>query len=148
MRGTWTIVIIGCVLVCLGASAGAQAQGGDPKARALKNPVRATPASLKTGQRFYEQFCRQCHGSRGKGDGTLAPTNPRPADFSDDAWDHGSSDGEIYTVILNGAPPRPGQKESEMKGMNGTLSPTQIWQVVNYIRTFGPKAAPAAPAKK
>jgi hypothetical protein len=32
--------------------------------------------------------------------------------------------------------------------MKGTLSPTQIWQVVNFIRTFGPKAAPAAPAKK
>jgi mono/diheme cytochrome c family protein len=148
MRGVWTTVTIGCVLVCLGASAEAQRLGGDPKAKALKNPVAATPASLKTGQRLYEQNCRQCHGTRGKGDGTLAPTNPKPADFSDDKWEHGSSDGEIYTLILNGAPARPGQKESEMKPMKGTLTPTEIWQVVNYIRTLGPKAPAAAAAKK
>src|SRR5262245_59697872 len=146
MRGAWTIVIIGCVL-CLGITAEAQHQGSDPKARALKNPVPATSASVKAGQRLYEQNCRQCHGTRGKGDGTLAPSNPKPADFSDDKWDHGSSDGEIYTLILNGAPPRPGQKESEMKPMKGTLSSTEIWQVVNYIRTLGPKPAAGATKK-
>ena len=27
---------------------------------------------------------------------------------------------------------------SEMKPMKGTLTPTQIWQVVNYIRSIGP----------
>jgi mono/diheme cytochrome c family protein len=146
------VVIIACVLVCLVASI--EAQRGNPKAAAMKNPVAATATSLKAGQAVYGQYCRQCHGLRGKGDGPLAPKNPKPADFSDDKWDHGSTDGELYTLILNGAPPRPGQKESEMKPMKGTLTPTQIWQVVNFIRTFGPKAAPAtkaapaAPAKK
>lgn len=148
MRRCWLAIQIAVVLVCLGVSAEAQRQGGDPKARALKNPVASTPASLKAGQAIYGQYCRQCHGLRGKGDGSLAPKYPKPADFSDDKWDFGSTDGELYTIILNGAPPRRDQKESEMKPMKGTLSPTQIWQVVNFIRTFGPKAAPAAPAKK
>ena len=150
MRGAGTVVIIGCALVWLAASTSVEAQrkGGDPKAAALKNPVPPTATNIKAGQRVYEQNCRQCHGVRGKGDGTLAPTNPRPADLSDNKWDHGSTDGEIYTLILNGAPPRPGQTESEMKPMKETLMPTQIWQVINYIRTLGPKAAPAAPAKK
>ena len=148
MRSGWLAILIAVVCVCLGLSAEAQRQGGDPKTRALKNPVASTPASLKAGQAIYGQYCRQCHGLRGKGDGSLAPRNPRPADFTDDKWDHGSTDGELYTIILDGAPPRPDQKESEMKPMKGTLSPTQIWQVVNFIRTFGPKAAPPAPAKK
>jgi len=151
MRRAWTVVVIGCVLVWLTASTSMEAQrkgGGDPKAAALKNPVAATPTNIAAGKRVYEQNCRQCHGIRGKGDGTLAPTNPKPADFTDDKWEHGSSDGELYTLILNGAPPRAWQKESEMKPMKGTLMPTQIWQVINYIRTLGPKAAPAAPAKK
>jgi len=150
MRGAWTVVIIGCAVVWLAVSTPLEAQqkGGGAKAAALKNPVPATPANLKAGQAVYGQYCRQCHGLRGKGDGPLAPKNPKPADFSDDKWDHGSTDGELYTLILNGAPPRPGQKESEMKPMKGTLMPTQIWQVINFIRTFGPKAAPAAPAKK
>ena len=137
----WTVLIIGCVLVSMAASI--EAQRGNPKAAALKNPVASTPASLKAGQAVYGQYCRQCHGLRGKGDGSLAPKNPKPADFSDDKWDHGSTDGELYTIILNGAPPPPGQTESQMKAMKGTLTPTQIWQVVNFIRTFGPKAAPA-----
>jgi mono/diheme cytochrome c family protein len=148
MRRGWLAVLIPVVLVFLGVSAEAQRLGGDPKARALKNPVASTPASIKAGQAVYGQYCRQCHGLRGKGDGSLAPQNPKPADFSDDKWDFGSTDGELYTIVLNGAPPRPGQKESEMKPMKGTLTPTQIWQVVNFIRTFGPKTAPAAPAKK
>jgi mono/diheme cytochrome c family protein len=75
----------------------------------------------------------------------LAPRNPSPADLTDDKWDHGSSDGEIYTLILNGAP----APMSEMKPMKGTLTPTQIWQVVNFIRTFGPQAAkPGSQAAK
>ena len=148
MRRAWMAVIVGCALLWLATSVEAQRIGGDPKAAALKNPVAATPASLKIGQRLYEKNCRQCHGTRGKGDGTLAPSNPKPADFTDDKWEHGSTDGEIYSVILNGAAPRPGQKESEMKPMKGTLSPTEIWQVVNYVRTLGPKAPAAAAAKK
>jgi mono/diheme cytochrome c family protein len=136
------------VWLAASTSVEAQRKGGEAKAAALKNPVPPTPTNIGNGKRVYEQNCRQCHGVRGKGDGTLAPTNPRPADFTDDKWDHGSSDGELYTLILNGAPPRPGQTESEMKPMKGTLSPTQIWQVINYIRTLGPKAPAAAPAKK
>jgi mono/diheme cytochrome c family protein len=73
----------------------------------------------------------------------MAPKNPKPADLTDNKWDHGSSDGEIYTLILNGAP----VPMSEMKPMKGTLTPTQIWQIVNYIRTIGPQAA-AKTAKK
>jgi mono/diheme cytochrome c family protein len=147
MRGAWTVLIIsGALLWLASTSVEGQRRGGDSKT--LKNPVAVTPASIKAGQAVYGQYCRQCHGLRGKGDGPLAPKNPKPADFSDDKWDHGSTDGELYTLILNGAPPRPGQKESEMKPMKGTLMPTQIWQVINFIRTFGPKAAPAAPAKK
>src|SRR5215510_5130176 len=142
------VVILACALAWLTTSVEAQRLGGDPKAAAVKNPVPATAASVKAGQRLYEKNCRQCHGTTGKGDGTLAPSNPKPADFTDDKWDHGSSDGEIYTLILNGAPPRSGQTESEMKPMKGTLSPTEIWQVVNYIRTLGRKASAAAAAKK
>jgi len=137
MRGAWTLLIIGCALVWLTASATAQTRGGDPKLKLLKNPVPSTPASITAGRALYAKNCRHCHGLRGKGDGPLAPKNPSPATLIDDKWDHGSSDGEIFTIILNGAP----AKDSEMKGMKGTLTPTQIWQVVNFLRSIGPQPA-------
>jgi mono/diheme cytochrome c family protein len=115
----------------------AQKRGGDPKARAVKNPVPATAASVNAGRAAYGRNCRQCHGLRAKGDGPLAPKNPRPADLTDDKWDHGSSDGEIYAVIWNGAP----APDSEMKGMKDTLTQKDVWSIVNYIRSIGPKTA-------
>ena len=107
------------VFVCFVFAAGASAQrrGGDPKARAVKNPVPATPASVTLGAACTKN-CRQCHGLRLKGDGLLAPKNPRPADLTDDKWDHGSTDGEIFAVIWNGAP----APMTEMKPMKGTLT--------------------------
>jgi mono/diheme cytochrome c family protein len=143
MRGVRTLLVVGCALLCLPVAVAAQKRGGDPKLAALKNPVPANAASIKAGQGLYAKNCRHCHGLRGKGDGPLAPKNPKPADLTDAKWDHGQSDGEIYTIILNGAP----APMSEMKGMKGTLTPTQIWQVVNYIRSIGAQP-PANAAKK
>src|SRR5688572_26900883 len=135
MRGVRILLIVGCALLWLTAGAVAQKLGGDPKLKLLKNPVASNPASITAGRALYAKNCRHCHGLRGKGDGPLAPKSPSPADLTDARWDHGSSDGEIYSIILNGATPRPPAKESEMKPMKGTLMPTQIWQLVNFIRS-------------
>src|SRR5687767_15269335 len=143
MRWAGVLLTLAFAVALTTATAEAQRRGGDPKLAARKNPVVANAASIKAGQAVYAKNCRHCHGLRGKGDGPLAPKNPKPADLTDAKWDHGSSDGEIYTIILNGAP----APMSEMKGMKGTLTPMQMWQAVNYIRSIGPQA-PASAAKK
>lgn len=136
MRGVGTAIVIGSVVLLVTVTGSAQKRGGDPKAAAIKNPVPATQASITAGTRAYGRNCRQCHGFRGKGDGPLAPTNPRPADFTDAKWEFGSTDGEIFTLIWNGVQDVP---ESEMKPMKGTLREDDVWNIVNYIRTLGPK---------
>jgi mono/diheme cytochrome c family protein len=118
------------------AGAAAQRRGGDPKAAAVKNPVPATAQSVTAGRGLYNKNCRHCHGLKGLGDGPLAPKNPKPSNLTDDMWDHGSTDGEIYAVIWNGAP----AKDSEMKPMKGTLRETDVWNIVNFVRSIGPKA--------
>lgn len=138
MFRVWTALMLGCALLLAADVVSAQRRGGDPKARAVKNPVPPTAASITAGRGAYGRNCRQCHGLRGKGDGPLAPKNPRPADLTDDKWDHGSSDGEIYAIIWNGAP----APNSEMKGMKDTLTQRDVWNVVNYVRSIGPKTAP------
>jgi mono/diheme cytochrome c family protein len=85
---------------------------------------------------LYGKNCRHCHGLRAKGDGPLAPKNPSPPDLTDATWEFGPSDGEIFAVIMNGAAP-----ESEMKGMKGTLADRDVWNIVNYLRSIGPKDA-------
>jgi mono/diheme cytochrome c family protein len=127
----------------------AQRRGGDPKLAARKNPVAFNAASITAGRALYNKNCRHCHGLRAKGDGPLAPKDPKPADLTDAKWDHGSSDGEIFAVIWNGAPSARGKaKEAGMVGMKGTLTEKEVWQVVNYIRSIGPAPAPAAKAVK
>ncbi len=140
----WSFVLLGVVFAAVSMTAGVEAQrrGGDPKLAARKNPAPATPASITAGRALYNKNCRHCHGVRGVGDGPLAPSNPKPASLIDDKWDHGSSDGEIFAVIWNGAP----APKSEMKPMKGTLTERNVWDIVNFLRSIGPKpgAKPAA----
>ena len=57
----------------------------------------------------------------------------QPPDLTDDQWDHGSTDGEIFAVIKKGVPP------TMMAGWDGRISDTEIRNIINYIRTLAPK---------
>ena len=142
MRWAAALITLAFAVALTTATADAQRRGGDPKLAARKNPVAANAASIKAGQALYAKNCRHCHGLRGRGDGPLAPKDPKPADLTDAKWDHGASDGEIFALIWNGAP----APKSEMKGMKGTLTEKNVWEIVNYLRSIGPAAA-AAKAK-
>jgi mono/diheme cytochrome c family protein len=143
MRWGIRLALTAFVLAVLTAGVAAQRRGGDPKLAAVKNPVPATALSVTNGRNLYAKNCRQCHGVRLKGDGPLAPKNPKPADLTDATWDHGGSDGEIYAIIWNGAP----AKDTEMKPMKGLLRENDVWHLVNFIRSMGPGAKPAPGAK-
>lgn len=132
MRGV-AMALLGIALGVGGASATVRAQA-NPQAAALKNPVKPTPAAIEKGRQAFNKACRHCHGAEGKGDGPLAPKDPAPADLTDAKWDHGASDGEIFTIISNGV----GGK-SEMKGAKSALTSTEIWQIVMFLRSIGPK---------
>jgi len=136
MRGVWTALILVVAVTVAADRAVAQSKPGAKPAP--KNPVPATAASVKAGQQVYAQQCRHCHGVKGLGDGPLAPNNPKPRNFAEGKWEFGSTDGDLFNVIWNGAP----KPKSEMKGMKGTLAEKDVWNIINYIRTLGPKTAP------
>ena len=143
MRWFTALVTVGLTTVLATATIEAQRRGGDPKLAAVKNPTPATTASVNAGRALYNKNCRHCHGIKGLGDGPLAPRNPRPANLTDDKWEYGGSDGEIFAIIWNGAP----AKDTEMKPMKGTLTQKNVWDIVNYLRTLGPKPATGAKTK-
>jgi hypothetical protein len=62
----------------------------------------------------------------------MAPEGTHPPDLTDAKWDRGSTDGEIFLVIRDGAGPK-----FDMKGYKSKMSETDIWNVVNYLRSLG-----------
>jgi mono/diheme cytochrome c family protein len=104
-------------------------RGGNPEAAKVRNPVEATDASIAAGRRTYQRLCSRCHGVEGKGDGGGAGAGGQPADFTDDRWDFGSSDGEIFSAISEGT-------SADMESYAERIDATEIWNLVNYIRSL------------
>ncbi|MBS1817342.1 MAG: c-type cytochrome [Acidobacteria bacterium] len=128
-------LIFGLGLALVAAtSLSAQNPGGSAEGKAMKNPVAANAESISAGQALYAKNCRFCHGPDAKGNGPMAPKDSHPSDLTDAKWDRGSTDGEIFMVIRDGAGP-----EMKMKGYKGRMTDTDIWNVVNYLRSLGPK---------
>ena len=105
-----------------------------PEAAKVKNPVPSDATSIGAGKEIFAKNCVSCHGDTGKGDGKMGEElNPKPSDLTDAEWKHGSTDGEIFKVIHDGSP------KTGMKPYGRKLTEHQIWDVVNYIRSIGPK---------
>src|SRR5262245_61745355 len=109
----------------------AQTVGGSPAGKAMKNPVASSPESIKAGQALFQKNCRFCHNADAKGNGPMAPEGTHPSDLTDAKWDRGSTDGEIFLVIRDGAGPK-----FDMKGYKSKMTETDIWNVVNYLRSL------------
>lgn len=134
------MIRVSSVLFCLGVAfttavtLSAQNPGGSAEGKAMKNPVASSAASIAAGQAAYAKNCRFCHGPEAKGDGPMAPKDTHPSDLTDAKWDRGATDGEIFLVIRDGAGP-----DMKMKGYKGRMADNDIWNVVNYLRSLGPK---------
>lgn len=117
-----------------GSLASAQAGAQTPRAEAakMKNPVASSAASVASGQALFQKHCRFCHGTTGNGVSPMAPKDMKPSDLTDAVWDRGSSDGEIFVVIQEGAGP-----DFQMKGLKGKISDQDAWHLVNYVRSLG-----------
>jgi mono/diheme cytochrome c family protein len=126
-----TISIQGILLASPGGIAGT-AQG-NPEAAKVTNPVAATPESVAAGMQVYQRYCRSCHGVNAEG-GSGSDISPPAPDLTGSAWKHGSTDGEIFWVIKNGVPP-----DLNMEPWGDRVSDTNIWNVVNYLRSLAKK---------
>jgi len=93
------------------------------------NPIVPNSSSIAEGKAVYTQYCVVCHGASGKGDGPLGVTlNPRPADLTLHGLPGIHTDEQLYDWITNGIP------GSRMPAWKSTISDTDRWNLVNYIR--------------
>jgi len=129
------VVLLGCLVnLAAAVTAAPQQQGGNAEAAKLKNPVAATPASIGAGEMLYRRRCAGCHGVDGKGGPPKDAGDPAAANLTDDKWDHGGTDGEIYTVIREGLGP-----DYRMEAFADRLSETETWNIINYVRSLAKK---------
>ena len=99
------------------------------EARAVPNPVEATPEALTAGVDLYRKHCLMCHGEGAKGDGPATKfMKPAPPDMTTAGTKARMTDGEIFYKMTTGKRPMP--------PMNRKLSETERWQVVHYVRTL------------
>jgi mono/diheme cytochrome c family protein len=102
-----------------------------PTAVNRPNTVVANANTIALGQKLYTANCMICHGPSGKGDGPGgAALEKKPADLGA-RIKAGETDGELFWKITEGRSP--------MLSWKGSLSETQRWDLVNYIKTFAGK---------
>jgi mono/diheme cytochrome c family protein len=96
-----------------------------PASAAAANPMTATSASVQVGREIFLANCASCHGTDGEGHGPSA-------DFGLPALDEtvpGLSDGSLaYRVTV-------GLVGTRMPGFGTTLSASERWHLVNYLRS-------------
>lgn len=99
-----------------------------PSADGLTNPMKGNAEATAEGKKIYTLYCVPCHGSKGRGDGIAAPgLSKPPADHTSD-FVQNQTDGALFWIISEGNNPMPTYKT--------TLTETQRWQLVNFIRTL------------
>ena len=106
-----------------------------PEALKQVNPVKPVPQSLAQGKKMFGYDCAMCHGEEGDGKGDLVSSmNLKLTDFRDPASLKDASDGELFYVIKNG--------KGQMPPEGDRAKPEDVWNMVNYIRSFARKEAP------
>jgi mono/diheme cytochrome c family protein len=124
--------LLGICCVALLAFADAPAKLTRDDAQKLKSPVAYSKKSIDRGRVIFLQNCTSCHGENGKAEGSLI------ADATDlttpSLYKSGTSEGEIFRSIRDGA----GDQMPAFKAQLG--SETDIWNLVNFIRSLWPEA--------
>ncbi len=127
LSGVFGVLV--AVLVAAAPTAEEQ-RGGNPEAAKVKNPVATSPESIAAGEALYMKRCRGCHSRDLAGGPPKEAGDHEASNLIDAKWDHGSTDGEIFHVIQDGIGP-----ELVMEPWYDRLSPTDTWNVINFIRS-------------
>ena len=127
---TLKILFVSSVLLIFSASLTAQEKPWEAPAnfKNMKNPVAKSDASNKAGMALYTKNCASCHGKTGLGDGVKARAlKTFPGDFSKADYQNQTDGDHFYKTKVG---------KGEMPKYEGKLSDDDIWNIVNYMRTF------------
>ena len=123
-----TVLLLGLGAVCLCAFQRMSSED----AKKLKNPVPNTRKSITAGKTTFLSSCSACHGPDGKAKVDVVAD---ATDLTDPtAYKSGSSDGEIFRSIRDGAGETMPPFQTQLSG------DTEMWNLVNYIHSLWPES--------
>ena len=107
-----------------------------PEAVNQANPVKPSDESLAHAKKIWGFDCAMCHGANGDGKGDVAvDAKWKLQDYRDPDALKDRTDGELFYIIKNG--------KGAMPAEGSRAKTNEIWDLVNYIRAFAKKEAPA-----
>ena len=122
------VMIAGLTLLSLTVNAQPKPWTVPAEYKTMKNPVAKDDASNKAGMALYTKNCASCHGKTGLGDGVKARMlKDFPGDFSAAGYQN-QTDGDQFYKTKSG--------KGEMPKYEVKLTDDDIWNIVNYMRTF------------
>lgn len=107
------------------ASVYAELSKAPEKARAKSNPYEGDPDAVAAGRKLFQRYCAECHGPTGEGSKNAPSLHAREVQRE--------TPGAIFWILTNGVVRR---------GMPvwSRLPEAQRWQLVTYIKSFGPNS--------
>ncbi len=101
------------------------------EAKKLKSPVPYSIDSITKGRTLFIRYCTACHGQDGK---SQLDVIANATDLTEPKlWRHGSSEGEIFRSIRDGAGDNMPAFRSQMR------QEEDLWHLVNFIRSLWPE---------
>jgi mono/diheme cytochrome c family protein len=92
---------------------------------------------LRRGGTSFVVNCSVCHGTLGFGDGHLKHSlMPPPRNFTIFEWMMDKSDNRLFRSIQHGRKWTAMPAWAETPGEPGGLSEQEMWEIVDYLRTF------------
>jgi mono/diheme cytochrome c family protein len=127
---TFKLCIVSSAIMLLSISLTAQVKPWVVPAnfKSMKNPVAMSDASKAAGQALYAKTCTPCHGKTGLGDGVKSKSLKTPMNNFTSAEFQNQADGELFYKTKTG--------RGEMTKYEGKLTDNDIWNLVNYTRSF------------
>jgi cytochrome c oxidase cbb3-type subunit I/II len=98
-------------------------------------PIAGTQEDYDHGEKLYNLYCAQCHGTGGHGDGPASIKtpggyiNPEPANFTESGGDFTNYGRYVWKV-------REGVETTNMPPWKMALVDEDIYQIIFYIQTF------------
>jgi mono/diheme cytochrome c family protein len=112
---------------------GKRSWSAPPEAKKLNNPVSNSSAAIQDGGKIFRQYCVDCHGPKGDGNGGMAGSLKRkPANLTR-SQTRALADGEIFWRISKGDDVMPSFEKTF------PLSETERWQLVLFVKNLGSK---------